>query len=70
MLSACSPPIILLPKHGATRLRFDLAPAAGSDVESEVARLVALGAARRGTDEHGVLIADPDGHEHRLLFTH
>lgn len=57
----------LLPKHGTRRWRFDLASEAGNDVESEAARLVGLGAARLGTDEHGVLIADPDGHEHRLL---
>jgi hypothetical protein len=59
----------LLPKQGTTRWRFDLVPTAGSDVESEVARLVALGAEGLGTDEYGVLIADPDGHEHRLLHT-
>ena len=59
----------LLPKNGATRWRFDLVPTAGSDVESEVARLVALGAVQLGTGEHGVLIADPDDHEHRLLPT-
>jgi hypothetical protein len=34
-----------------------------------VDRLVALGAAGLGTDEHGVLIADSDGHEHRVLLT-
>ena len=57
----------LLPKHGTTRWRLDLAPADGADAESEVARLVALGAARLGTGAHGVVIADPDGHEHRVL---
>jgi hypothetical protein len=57
----------LLPKHGVTRWRFDLAPTPGDDVETEVARLVGLGASRLGTDANGVLVADPDGHEHRVL---
>jgi hypothetical protein len=41
-------------------------PASGPATTSE-AGPSRLGAARLGTDEHGVLIADPDGHEHRLL---
>ncbi len=57
----------LLPKHGRTRWRFDLAPSPGSDVESEVARLVGLGGSRLGTDAHGTLVADPDNHEHRIV---
>lgn len=59
----------LLPKHGRTRWRFDLVPADGADAESEAARLVALGGIRLGTDEHGVVVADPDTHEHRILHT-
>lgn len=59
----------LLPKHGRTRWRFDLVPTDGADAESEAARLVALGGIRLGTDEHGVVVADPDTHEHRILHT-
>lgn len=57
-----------LPKHGTTRWRFDLEPSDDGDVETEVARLVALGATRLGTDAAGVRVADPDGHEHRVLI--
>ena len=57
----------LLPKHGITRWRFDLAPTDGSDVEAELARLESLGATRLGLDSHGTTFTDPDGHEHRLL---
>jgi hypothetical protein len=42
------------------RQRFDLVNA---DLEGEVARLVALGAARLGDRDGGVELADPDGDE-------
>jgi catechol 2,3-dioxygenase-like lactoylglutathione lyase family enzyme len=54
------------PKAPKNRLHFDLAPAAGSDAETEVERLIALGAKRlENGQEHGdgIALADPDGNE-------
>lgn len=58
----------LKPRTGKSRLHFELAPPAGADRQAEAARLIALGATRRerGQSETGWL-ADPDGHEFRLL---
>ncbi|MFB7589999.1 VOC family protein [Streptomyces sp. NPDC056169] len=60
----------LNPRHGRTRLRFDLAPPAHGDLRAEVDRLVSLGATRidtDGNDTGGVALADPDGNEFRVL---
>jgi len=54
------------PRTGKSRLHFDLAPDAGSDLRSEVERLLALGASRLDTgqgDVAWVVLADPDGNE-------
>jgi catechol 2,3-dioxygenase-like lactoylglutathione lyase family enzyme len=58
----------LMPRTGKSRLHFELAPHAGADRQAEAARLIALGATRqeRGQSE-GAWLADPDGHEFRLL---
>jgi predicted enzyme related to lactoylglutathione lyase len=57
----------LMPRNGRDRLRFDLAPADG-DRESDVERLVSLGAIRAGQDADGaVILTDPDGNEFRVL---
>lgn len=61
----------LLPRTGRTRLRFDLVPPADGDQQTEVDRLVALGATRLDTAPQdaadGVAMADPDGNEFRVL---
>jgi catechol 2,3-dioxygenase-like lactoylglutathione lyase family enzyme len=55
------PPVA--PKTGKNRQRFDLA-VVGSDLGTEVDRLVALGATRLGSAEDGTVeLADPDGNE-------
>ncbi|GIJ24087.1 VOC family protein [Micromonospora lutea] len=56
------------PKQGRNRQRFDLAPPVHGDQQSEVERLVSLGAALIEVGEDGhVLLADPDGNEFRVL---
>ncbi|MEO3926773.1 VOC family protein [Micromonosporaceae bacterium B7E4] len=51
------------PKEARNRQRFDLAPA-GGDQQSEVDRLVTLGATRLEVDQDGaVVLVDPDGNE-------
>lgn len=45
------------------RFHLDVAPVAGDDLDAEVDRLVALGATRRGYDEFGVVLGDPDGYD-------
>ncbi|MFJ5112064.1 VOC family protein [Streptomyces sp. NPDC088551] len=60
----------LMPKTGKERLHFDLAPPVGSDQQTEVDRLVSLGATRIdiGQEDVGwVVMADPDGHEFCVL---
>lgn len=60
----------LMPKTGKERLHFDLAPPAGSDQQTEVDRLVSLGATRIDIgqgDVDWVVMADPDGHEFCVL---
>src|SRR3954453_3553126 len=60
----------LMPKTGKDRLRFDVAPPAGGDQETEVERLVALGATRIDAGQGNVdrlLMADPDGNEFCVL---
>lgn len=60
----------LRPKTGKYRLHFDLAPAAGSDRQTEVDRLIALGATPAGTgqgDAGWTVMTDPDGHEFCVL---
>ncbi|MFC4114245.1 VOC family protein [Nonomuraea zeae] len=62
------PPVA--PKTGRNRLHFDLAPPAHGDLQAEIDRLVSLGATRLGLDQGedgGVLMADPDGNEFRVL---
>ena len=48
------------PRNGRNRQRFDLV---ADDVESEVARLTALGATHLAELQGGVELADPDGNE-------
>jgi hypothetical protein len=52
------PPVA--PKHGRNRQRFDLA---ADDLETEVARLLSLGATQVGDRDGRVELADPDGNE-------
>ncbi|WP_216586464.1 VOC family protein [Streptomyces brasiliscabiei] len=60
----------LAPKVGKYRLHFDLVPSADSDWQSEVDRLVSLGATPvdigQGQVDQAVLV-DPDGHEFCVL---
>jgi predicted enzyme related to lactoylglutathione lyase len=58
------------PKKGKNRLHFDLAPPADGDQETEVERLISLGATRVdiGQGETSwVVLADPDGNEFCVL---
>jgi predicted enzyme related to lactoylglutathione lyase len=60
----------MMPQTGKSRLRFELAPLAPGDQQSETGRLVDLGATRIGTrqGEAGwVAMADPDGREFCVL---
>ncbi|MEU9187378.1 VOC family protein [Streptomyces sp. NPDC048484] len=60
----------LMPRTGKGRLRFDLAPAAPDDRQTEVERLLSLGATRIDTDQDEtdqILLADPDGNEFGVL---
>jgi predicted enzyme related to lactoylglutathione lyase len=50
------------PKLGKNRFHFEVTPV-DAEVVTEVDRLVALGAARAGDGEGGVLMTDPDGNE-------
>ena len=53
-------------EDGKNRLHFDLAPPAGGDQQTEVDRLVSLGATRIDIgqgDVSWVVLADPDGNE-------
>ena len=61
------------PKAPKNRLHFDLVPSAGSDVQAEVERLVALGATRLDSGQEAgdaIAMADPDGNEFCILTTH
>ena len=55
------------PKRGRNRQRFDLAAA---DLETEIARLMSLGATRLGDVDEGVDLTDPEGNEFRILGAH
>jgi catechol 2,3-dioxygenase-like lactoylglutathione lyase family enzyme len=60
----------LAPRTGKYRLHFDLAPAAGADLQAETDRLLALGATYADIgqgDVDWVVMVDPDGHEFCLL---
>jgi hypothetical protein len=60
----------LMPKTGRDRLRFDLAPPVDGDQQAEVDRLTSLGATRIDIGQgevSWVVMADPDGHEFRVL---
>ena len=62
----------LAPRSGSERLRWLVAPAAGSDPHAEVEHLLGLGATRvagpaPGGDE--MVLADPDGNQFCLLLT-
>jgi predicted enzyme related to lactoylglutathione lyase len=64
------PPVA--PKTGRNRLRLHVAAMAGADQQSEVDRLVALGATRLDPvqgDVSAVVMADPDGNEFWVLTT-
>lgn len=55
-----------LPKHGRSRLYLEIAADGGTDHETELERLVALGASRADPAEDpagAVLLRDPDGNE-------
>ncbi|MGN9768334.1 VOC family protein [Micromonospora sp. SD12] len=60
----------LMPRTGNQRLHFDLAPPADGDLQTEVDRLLSLGATRidigQGEVDRAVL-ADPDGNEFCVL---
>lgn len=59
------------PKDGKNRLHLDVAPSAGGGVDTEVRRLVALGAEPVGIgqgDLPWVVLADPEGQ--RILRSH
>lgn len=63
----------LMPKTGKDRLQFDIAPPADGDQQTEVDRLVSLGARRvdNGQGEVSwVAMADPDGREFCVLPQH
>src|SRR3954454_22367192 len=60
-LSWAAPP--LAPKRARNRQRFDLG---STDLPTEVARLVELGASTLTDREGGVELADPDGNEFRV----
>lgn len=58
----------LMPKTGTDRLYFDLVPPAGSDPQTEIDRLVSLGATLLGTGQDGrVALAAPGGNEFCVL---
>ena len=60
----------LAPRSGTERLHWHVAPPAGGDRDSEVERLIGLGATlldRGGEDTEQVRLADPDGNEFRVL---
>jgi hypothetical protein len=60
----------LMPRTGKDRLRFDIAPPVDGDQQTEVDRLVSLGAARIEVGQgevSWVAMADPDGNEFRVL---
>jgi predicted enzyme related to lactoylglutathione lyase len=60
----------LPPKTGKYRLHFDLAPPVDGDQQTEVDRLVSLGATRVDIGQgevSWVVLADPDGHEFCVL---
>ena len=62
------PPVA--PKRGKNRLHFDLAPPVDDDQETEVSRLVSLGATRIDIGQgevSRVVLADPDGNEFCVL---
>lgn len=57
----------LMPRHGRDRLRLVVSPVSG-DVQTEVQRLVSLGAVEAGQSENGrVLLTDPDGNEFAVV---
>jgi predicted enzyme related to lactoylglutathione lyase len=60
----------LMAKTGKNRLHFDLAPSGGGDQQTEVDRLVSLGASRVDIGQgevSWVVMADPDGNEFCVL---
>ncbi|GAB2938346.1 VOC family protein [Micromonospora polyrhachis] len=60
----------LMPKTGKQRLHFDLTPPAHSDQQTEVERLLSLGATRKDIGQgevSWVVLADPDGNEFCVL---
>ncbi len=61
MITWSGPP--LMPMLGRDRLHFELEPAAGADMQSEVDRLVGLGAGVIDAADERVVMTDPDGNE-------
>jgi predicted enzyme related to lactoylglutathione lyase len=60
----------LMPRPSKNRQHFDLTPAAGSDQQAEVERLISLGAKRIDIGQgvvSWVVMADPDGNEFCVL---
>ena len=62
IISWGGPPV--RPKTSRNRWHYDLAPADGGDLDTEVERLLSLGATRVGAGHDGsVVLADPGGNE-------
>jgi catechol 2,3-dioxygenase-like lactoylglutathione lyase family enzyme len=60
----------LMPRTGKDRLRFDLAAPVHGDQQTEINRLLSLGASRIDTDQvevNRVVMADPDGNNFCVL---
>lgn len=57
------------PKTGRNRLFFELTPAVDTDLQTEIDRLIELGATRVGEEQADhVLLADPDGNEFTMSW--
>jgi hypothetical protein len=55
------------PKTGRNRLSFDLTPPADGDWQTELNRLVSLGATQTATEPDYAELTDPEGNEFRVL---
>ncbi|SDJ39583.1 hypothetical protein SAMN05444157_3166 [Frankineae bacterium MT45] len=62
----------LMTRTGKNRLHFDVRPSPGDDPLAEVERLLALGATsiEARSESGGILLADPDGNEFRVVSPH
>lgn len=58
----------LMPKTHTDRFHFDIVPAAGISQDTEIERVLALGASQVSTDDGGsIVMVDPDANEFRIL---